>query len=312
MNQDFTVVTNCNRNYLWGAFLLAASLRYQKNPVPVHVLVQGFTAQDNRLLEQFGNVRVIEADKTNPRNFANLKAEALLTADTNYIGWFDSDCMVVGDITPYWKPPNDSFQARFRTPEQMVDVYRTKYASGEKQGSVPKRILDTWRADVGENQTPAVQATCTTDNFVIHRRHLNFIKRWDEQLKKVIPAEDQGVVNPNSFAYRQTDEEVINSLLIFSRHAPPIDGQYLLDKDPNAFVLHLGMTPKPWQGWQHRHIQYYDRVVSVVEWVQEKGYKTPLMPMSLQRKYRPLSQLQAMKDGAYDFSKGIARRVLKR
>jgi hypothetical protein len=311
MNHNFTVVTNCNRNYLWGAYLLAASLRHQKNPVPVHVLVQGFTREDNRLLEQFGNVRVIEADKTNPRNFANLKAEALLTADTDYIGWFDSDSMALGDITRYWIPPNDSFQARFRTPDQMVDVYRAKYADGEKRGSVPARILDIWRADVGENQTPAIHTTCTTDNFVIHRRHRDFIKRWDEQLKKVIPAEDQGVVNSNSFAYRQTDEEVLNSLLIFSRYAPPVDGQYLLDKDPNAFALHLGMTPKPWQGWQFRHLPYYDYVVRVVEWAREKGYDTPPMPVSLQRRYRMVSQALAMAGHTFSLGKGVARRVLR-
>jgi hypothetical protein len=104
---------------------------------------------------------------------------------------------------------------------------------------------------------------------------------------------------------------VLNSLLAFSRCAPPTDGQYLLDKDPNAFVLHCGLLPKPWQGWQYRHLPYYDYIVRIVEWVQEKGYKTPLMPMSLQRKYRMVSQTLAMAHGSFGFGKSVARRILK-
>src|SRR3954471_8755512 len=137
MHQNFTVVTNCNQNYLWGAYLLTASLRYQKNQAPVHVLAQGFSAEDNKLLEQFGNVRVFEPDKSNPRNLTNLKAQSLLTANTEYIGWFDSDCVVVGDITKYWIPPNGSFQSRFRTPAEMTDLYRLKFATEEKTGGIP-------------------------------------------------------------------------------------------------------------------------------------------------------------------------------
>jgi hypothetical protein len=311
MHDNFTVVTNCNQNYLWGAYLLTASLRFQKNPVAVHVIAQGFSAADNGLLEQFGNVRVIPPDKSNPRNLTNLKAQSLLTANTEYIGWFDSDCVVVGDITKYWIPPNGSFQSRFRSPAEMTDLYRKKFDPGEPAGGVPKRMLDIWRTDVGENQIAAIKTTCTADNFVFHRRHLDFIKRWDEQLKKIIPAEDQGVVNRNSYAYRQTDEEVLNSLLAFSRCAPPTVGGYLLDKDPKAFTLHCGLLPKPWQGWQQRHLPYYDYIVGIVEWVQEKGFKTPPIPKSLQRKYKLVSQAKAAAGHTFSFGKGIARRVLK-
>jgi hypothetical protein len=127
----------------------------------------------------------------------------------------------------------------------------------------------------------------------------------------VIPAEDQGVVNRTSFAYRQTDEEVLNSLLAFSKSAPSLDGQYLLDKDPKNFTLHCGLLPKPWQGWQRRHLPYYDYIVGIVEWAQSQGYKTPFISKALQRKYRPMYQLIAMAGGTYGFGKSIARRVIK-
>jgi hypothetical protein len=311
MHDNFTVVTNCNQDYFWGAYLLAASLRFENIQAPVHVLAMGIDAKSRQLLEQFSGVRVFDPDKSNPRNPTNLKPQALLTADTEYIGWFDSDCVVIGDITKYWIPANDSFQSRFRSGEDTAIVYRTKFAPGEKAFGIPKGVLDVWRKDVGENEANTISATCTADNFVFHRRHLNFIKRWDEQLKRVIPAEDQGVVNHSSFAYRQTDEEVMNSVIAFSRSAPPIDGQYLLDKDPKAFVLHCGMLPKPWQGWQYRFLPYYDHIVGIVEWAQKKGYQTPPLPRSLQRRYKLASRLAAMAGSSYSYSKGVARHLLK-
>lgn len=312
MKSNFTVVTNCNRNYLWGAYLLTASLRFENNPAAIHVIAYDFTPEEVKLLEQFDNVRVVKPENSNPRNPTNLKPLALLTAETEYIGWFDSDTMVIGDITKYWIPPNGSFQSRFRQAPEMYSLYRTKYEPGEETGGVPKKILEIWRRDVGENDRPAIKTTCTADNFVFHRRHLDFIKRWYEQLNKVIPAEDQGVVNKTSFAYRQTDEEILNSLMAFSQCAPPVDGQYLLDKDPNAFVLHFGMLPKPWQGWQHRFLPYYENVLGVVEWAQQKGYATPPVPPALQRRYKGKFRLKAMRDQTIAGAKNIARRILRK
>src|SRR5207249_4908510 len=107
----------------------------------------------------------VELDRSDRRSMNNKKAEALLTASTEYIGWFDSDCIVVGDITKYWIPANGSFQSRFRVPEEMEAMYRTKYKPGEAPGGIPERFQDIWRADVGENQTAAIKTTCTGDNF---------------------------------------------------------------------------------------------------------------------------------------------------
>src|SRR5579859_3524965 len=312
MQSNFTVVTNCNRNYLWGAYLLTASLRYEKNPAAIHVIAYDFSPGEVKLLEQFENVRVVKPDNSNPRNLTNLKPLALLTAETEYIGWFDSDTMVIGDITKYWIPPNGSFQSRFREAPKMSMTYRTKYDPGEVTGGVPKRIMDIWCKDVGENQTAAIKTTCTADNFTFHRRHLDFIQRWYEQLNKIIPAEDQGVVNNTSFAYRQTDEEILNSLMAFSRCAPPVDGKYLLDKDPSAFVLHFGMLPKPWQGWQKRFLPYYDKVLGVVDWAKSAGYKTPPIPPALERKNKGKYQFQAMRAQAVESAKNVARKILRR
>jgi hypothetical protein len=308
---DFTVVTVFDRNYLWGAWLLIASLRYERNLVPVHAGGLGLEEADWRLLEQFGNMRPVRMTANNPRGLCARKPEVLVTAETEYIGWFDSDTFVIGDITKYWLPPDGAFQCRFRSPEELAGTYRGRYAADDVPGTIPRRVLDIWRADVGENEACAIQSTCSADNITFHRRHLDFIHRWDTQMAKALPAANVGVVHQQSAAYHQTDESVLNSLLGFARNAPPVDGEFLLDRDPQAFVLHFGMTPKPWQRWNYRHLPYYKNVLRVIEWAKGQGYQTPPLPRSFNRRYRWLAHLQALLEHNYRRSRSLARRVIK-
>ncbi len=69
----------------------------------------------------------------------------------------------------------------------MSMIYRTSVDPGEATGGVPKRILDIWCQDVGENQAAAIKTTCTADNFTFHRRHLDFIKRWVRAIEQNHP-----------------------------------------------------------------------------------------------------------------------------
>ena len=95
--QNLTIVSACDRNYLWGAWLLAASSAKFLKATPVHILQTGFTQEDTALLEQFPTVKVLPLADNDPRNVANRKSEALLSADTDYVAWLDADCLVVGD-----------------------------------------------------------------------------------------------------------------------------------------------------------------------------------------------------------------------
>jgi len=308
---DFTVVTACDRNYLWGAWLLIASLRYERNAVAVHAGGVGLADADWRLLGQFGGVRPVRMATGIARGLCARKPEVLVTAETDYIGWFDSDTFVIGDITKYWRPPNGEFQCRFRSPEELAGTFRGRSEAGGAPGTIPRRVLEVWQADVGERTACAIRSTCSADNLTFHRRHLDFIRRWDAQMTKVLPGNDVGVVNQQSAAYHQTDESVLNSLLGFAHAAPPTDGGFLLDQDPQAFVLHFGMTPKPWQRWNYRHLPYYENVLRVIEWAKGQGYETPPLPRSLDRRHRWLTHTRSWLEHQYRRSRSIARRVIK-
>ena len=77
---DLTIVTACTRGYLWGAWLLVASLRRSAVQAGIHVLERGFGEQDRALIEQFPATRVIAMSGDDPRTLAVRKPEALLTA----------------------------------------------------------------------------------------------------------------------------------------------------------------------------------------------------------------------------------------
>jgi hypothetical protein len=212
-----TIVSACDRNYLWGAFLLAASAARHTPNVPFHLLHTGFAPEDRALLQQFSNVSVLELSAENRHNVCNRKPEALLTGDTEYIAWLDADCMIVGDIRPLLIPENNEFQIRLREPSENGWVWRDHYAAGEERGGLPASVLSRWRQDVRQLELPRLSTTCVTNALVLHRRHLDFIREWRDQIAKVLPA-GSGVVDPSLHGYFMSDESVLTSLLVFSRN----------------------------------------------------------------------------------------------
>ena len=89
--KNITIVSACDRNFLWGAYLLAASSARFLPQTPVHILQTGFNDADKQLLEQFPTVKVLSLPDNDPRNVANRKSEALLSADTDFVAWLDAD-----------------------------------------------------------------------------------------------------------------------------------------------------------------------------------------------------------------------------
>ncbi len=291
--KNITIVSACDRNFLWGAYLLAASSARFLPDTPVHILQTGFTDADVELLKQFPAVRVLPLPDNDPRNVANRKSEALLSADTEFVAWMDADCMVIGNISPSLIPPNGEFQIRLRAPTENAWVWRNHYAPGETRGSLPKSVVEKWREDVGQLNKPQLDSACVTNCFVLHRRHLGFVRQWKSQIARVIPPVHAGVVDSRNPAYFMTDESVMTSLLAFSNIAPPL-GAYRLDCDAKAHVAHFGANPKPWTQWRLRLWYCHPHIMSLLDWALEKGYRTPPIPWSFKRKNRWPAYLLAL------------------
>jgi len=311
MNPETTIVSACDRNFLWGAFLLAASAARHIPGVPVHILQTGFTDQDAAYFEQLPDVRLIRLGDDDPRNVANRKSEAILTGETEYIAWLDADCMVVGDIRPLLKPVNGEFQIRLRESRENAWVWRNHYATGEARGGVPASVLACWKNDVAQLEAPAINTACVTNSFVLHRRHLDFIRQWKSQIAKVIPPVHAGVVDKSSPAYFMTDESVFTSLLAFSSLAPPI-GEMRLDRDPKAHVAHFGANPKPWKRWRKPFWYCHRPVLDLIDWLQASGKPVPPIPWSFKRSSTPFAWTIAQGEAIYSQSRTLAGNLLRK
>ncbi len=290
-----TIVTACDHNFVWGTFILLLSLRRSGVRLPVHVVTHNLSEAERALLRQVDGVTLFTAsDEANHRNIVYQKTAAILTAETDQIMWIDSDCIVTGDITPLIEAGGTGLQIRMRPDSEIAYLFRKRYAAGEKRGLLPKKVLEIWRTDVGERTVSAINTSCNAHCFTVHRKHLDFIRRWDAQIRKVIADEASGgVVNDRSFAYFLLDESVMSSLLAFSSEPPPIR-RYLLDMDPACAVVHLGGRPKPWERWLLRNMKYFDEITGLLEWAGSQGWSLPCKPWYLQRKYKIWCGIHAM------------------
>ncbi|MEI8037124.1 MAG: hypothetical protein WCJ14_01925 [Verrucomicrobiota bacterium] len=311
MQPEITIVSACDRNFLWGAFLLAASAARFVPGIPVHILQTGFTAADAALFDGFPDVRLLPLDDSDPRNVANRKAEAVVTATTDYVAWLDADCMIIGDIRARLIPANGEFQIRLREPAENAWVWRNHYAPGETRGGLPASVLARWCADVGQLPAPRLDTTCVTNVFVLHQRHLDFIREWQRQIAKVIAPEHAGVVDSRSPAYFMTDESVFSSLLAFSRLAPPI-GELRLNRDPHAHVAHFGANPKPWKRWRKQFWYCQPHVLDLLDWLRANGKPTPPVPWSFQRSATPAAWAIAQAEALYAKSRSTVGNLLRR
>lgn len=311
MNPGVTIVTACDRHFLWGAYLLAASAARFVPTVPLLLLHTGFTGEDLALFRQFPQVRLRPLSDTNRRNVCTRKAEAMLSAETEYIAWLDADCLIIGDITELLIPRNGEFQIQLRARGENAQVWRHHYAPGEPRGGVPREVLARWRADVGQRAEPALDTTCVTNVMVIHRRRLDFIRAWQEQIAKVLPAGFTGVVDKTRPEYFMTDESVFTSLLAFAHDAPPIS-DIRTNREPARHIAHFGANPKPWQGWRLGIWYCHGPVLDLLDWARAQGHRLPPVPWSLRRSSRPAAYLLALAVEARTRLRALGGRVLRR
>ncbi len=314
MKNSAVVVTITDKGYIIPTFILILSLKYFKVQAHVNVLCVGLSEAEKKLFSQFEDVNTFDADLDNHRNPTTRKAEAILTAkDGGYemISLFDGDCIVTGDITPFFRQDEPSLSARFKSPKEDGWVFSKYYQPDDIYGYIPKVILEQWKMDVGESETPRRKNTVAGGNLSIHKDYLWFIDKWHTQMMKVLPNYNTGVAYDYSLtAYSQLDESVLNSLLTFADKVPPLTaGKF--DTDPNIYLAHLGPgRPRYWKRFPKRKLVYLDSILTFIKWGREKGYSFPILSWPLNPKLRLFTKAIAYLFETKELAKKIVKKIL--
>ena len=286
MTEQNTVVSACDQAYAWGVWLLIASMRKSGMSQPILIGAYNWQEQWRRDIEKFPNVKVVELPIEDRRSVTCSKPKIMCEAQTDYITWVDCDGFFTADCTEQLTGAEDEIYLRPRTSGEVRDLYRRERRPADQPNAIPGGILDVWQLDVGERAKPRYEHGISAALISVHRKNLPFIKRWSEQMQKVLPA-DVSVVDAKSIAYFQTDESVLNSLLLFADDAPPITRSYLADKTDGAHYIHFAFNPKPWIMWNRYSLRHYDATLDVVEWAIAAGYApNAALPFPFQRKNR--------------------------
>jgi lipopolysaccharide biosynthesis glycosyltransferase len=223
------------------------------------------------------------------------KPDAMMLAETDYITWVDCDGMFTGNVSEMLTPNSpDQIHIRVRDMNENNTVFVKCRTPEDKFGVIPQHILEIWRNDIGENSEPALQTCCSACFLSLHRSYRDLLKKWREQMIKVLPEGDAGVFDDRSEAYFQTDESVLNSLLCFGKNVPVPTPEFKLDKNPDALYVHFAFMPKPWQMWNQYNFRHFDFTVSLVEWAVAANYELPgPIPHTLKRRYKSICALEA-------------------
>lgn len=108
---------------------------------------------------------------------------------------------------------------------------------------------------------------------------------------KVLPM-DVSLVHDGVPAYFQTDESVLNSMLLFDGDAPSIIEKYTMDNLDLPHFVHFSFNPKPWIMWNKRSFPLYDEVLDIIEWALDNGYTTAApLPPSFKRSNKQWAKL---------------------
>lgn len=307
---SIAITTAADRRFLWGLYLLAATLRRNGVRAPLHCLTVGLTEDERSMLQQFDAVEVSNLSKyTHSGNALTLsKPDALaLSSHADVVWWMDADCIVTGDVSPYLLPQSPGFHARFREPAENLLRFR---AVGQN-GGIPQGVLEIWRRDVGQRDQPRINTTCSANAFAIHREHRGFVDHWRDHVHFLLNryndnSPEQRLAYLFSGGKGFSDEMILNSLLVFANDAPPIT-EYQLDKDPNAKLVHFALNPKPWVQWPPAYIQHYEAVVTTIEWARDAGLRTPPVPPHFERANRDKVLRQTRLRGLYHNARRYVR-----
>lgn len=292
MKFNKTIVTACDSNYIWGAYILVASLSFFNVKSYKKVLGIMLTNEEQELLTQFPDTEVVSGNRETDKSVCLMKPHALYSAETELIAWMDSDCIVTGDVTDLIYTEKDHIQIRFRSFAENAGVYRNYYGKHDEPGLIPYKVLHTWKDDVNDLPKPQISTVGETNCFVIRKDNIDFIKLWQSQMEKVIIDNNLQVYDKSSVGYFMTDESVLNSLMAFSGKALKVD-EYQFDLDHNKLLVHFGLNPKPWIHWTKRGLLHYDLTMEILEWCKAKGYRLPPLPSSFRRSNKTHEVLMA-------------------
>ena len=280
-NNDLVLVTAGDINYLWGVFLLVASIRKAGMDVPFLVGTKKFDDHANRVVTQLGGVDLLPLDG-DPRSLAWLKARAMLQASAKWVAWADCDAFFTGDVTGLLRPDSeDLIHIRMRTPEERTGLIWKKAVRGDDDRVVPPKVLEVWRRDVmavagGALEKPRFLSTAPSNFFALSlEKHRSFLEMFDRFQMEVLPDHDIGNHVRTLENYPLFDESVLNACLAFAPDAPEVQPVYNLDKDFNRCFAHFPYHPKPWAGWTRRALAFFDEYVAVVDWAEKSGLELP-------------------------------------
>jgi len=293
VNSCITLLSD--KKYFIAVYTLVLSLKFHKVKSYVSILSIDLSDLQIKMLEQFENVTVERTKTVSKRHPVFLKPEAILTAkkfEVTHCSFFDSDCIVTGDISRYLCPTDDCLHASVKSSEEDKSIF-SMYFSEKSEQSIPNKILQIWSKDVGEKELPYRSSTVCSNNITMLKKHLPFVERWQTQMDKVLPDQDRGAHDNSSTAYFQVDESVLNSLLFFATDAPTVK-ETKLSSDSKRYLAHLGPNnPKPWIFWRKDKIRFYPMIVEYFEWAQKKNFLLPNIPWTYKRKYKILVYIGA-------------------
>lgn len=293
-----TICTAGDHNYLWGLFLLIASLRRFGMDEPVIVGTKGFSSADAAVLTQFGGVRLVSLDHA-AHSLTCYKAEMMLHAETPFVTWADSDALFTGNCSDLLTPPDAAqIHVRRRGAAEMGLAFPPSYDLA--------RILPTWRVDVASaagidvSTIPEVTAaavaafrSCSACFLSVARSQERFLRAWHELMMR-LPKGDVGVVDRSLACYHQLDESCLNAALTFLPDAPRVTETYALDKNPSRLFAHFIGRPKPWVAWTPSAFRFFDAAVRIVAWAEREGLTLPgPVPMSLRASNKWLCRILA-------------------
>lgn len=267
-----TIVSACDNGYALGVWLLIASIRKCGMRHPILIGAYNWSDEWKSDILKFPDVAIADLPITDKRSVTCSKPEIMLQAPTDFVTWIDCDGIVSGDMTEALECPEDMINIRPKTPSETKDVFQSIRLSNENPETIPQKILQIWQKDVGGLDAPRYPRGFSACFIGISRtRNHAFLKKWRDQMYKVLP-EDVSLVQDGSVAYFQTDESVLNSLMLFLPDAPQRIPQYIADIQDKPHFIHFGYNPKPWIMWNKYSLRHFDAVADIVEWAVSQGY----------------------------------------
>ena len=259
-----TVVTAGDRRFSWGVLLLVASMRRNGMRHPVVIGALNWSPEMKRRVTALGNVTIRELEPT--KMCLTCQKPLLMSCDdvkTDWVCWADGDGAFIGDCSEWLTgdSPDEIVIRRYDPPP----------------ADFTPENLEIWRRDVERFQGAASAESRYATRFnapfiVVHRRQFPFLRRWQDQIGKVLPPDVEIIMKKGS-AYFQTDESVLGSLLCFDPKAPRVTEHYKANGsvDMTRYFAHFAYNPKPWQMWNSHSLRWYDDVVTVAEWLVAKN-----------------------------------------